>query len=177
TPTTDPFFPTACAAGNAEAPVPQPTSRTFAPACNFRLATVRLPTRSQKLRGSSSKWSAAASYVAAAFSLAFFNGSSMPPPWLKQRSKPEKVYLFAKHVECPLLAQSGHFKTECQCPLLGVKRTLQAAAAMSAFDPKRTLPTAAVTPASPCAWVACRAVGRARGGVSPPTPRSSARGN
>jgi len=58
TPTTNPFFPTACAAGNAEAPVPQPTSSTFAPSCNFRLVMVRLPIRSQKPSGSSSKWSA-----------------------------------------------------------------------------------------------------------------------
>src|SRR5262245_21365803 len=33
------------------------------------------------------------------------------------------------------------------------------------------------TPASPRAWAACRAAGRPRGGVTPPTPRWSARGN
>src|SRR5215831_9202915 len=33
------------------------------------------------------------------------------------------------------------------------------------------------TPASPCAWAGCRAARRPRGGVTPPTPRWSARGN
>src|SRR5262249_36194303 len=43
-----------------------------------------------------------------------------------------------RHVECLLLAQSGHSVTEFRCPLLGVKRTLIGSASMSAFDPKRT---------------------------------------
>src|SRR5215471_19902000 len=34
----------------------------------------------------------------------------------------------------PLLAQSGHSRTEDQCPLLGVKRTLSGQPEMSAFD-------------------------------------------
>src|SRR6516164_5450010 len=38
----------------------------------------------------------------------------------------------------PLLAHSGHFRTEFQCPLLGVKRTLDGMSGMSAYDPKRT---------------------------------------
>ena len=43
-----------------------------------------------------------------------------------------------RHVECPLLAQSGHSVTEFRCPLLGVKQTLRGRTPMSASDPKRT---------------------------------------
>ena len=44
-------------------------------------------------------------------------------------------------------------------------------------DPRRTSAGDVVTPASPFAWTECRAAMRPRGGVTPPTPRRSARGN
>jgi hypothetical protein len=49
-----------------------------------------------------------------------------------------KVYLFAKHGECPLLAQSGHRDRAEPFPLSGVKRTSANLPRMSAYDPKRT---------------------------------------
>src|SRR5271166_513730 len=68
TPITLPVGPTSSAAGIAEAPVPQPTSRITPPKGKERRSKVRLPCLAQKERGSLSKWSAAALYVIAAFS-------------------------------------------------------------------------------------------------------------
>jgi len=60
TPSTAPRAPTACAAGSAEAPLPQHASSTRAPGSGARRSIVRRPLWAQKPSGSASKQSAAA---------------------------------------------------------------------------------------------------------------------
>jgi hypothetical protein len=50
--------------------------------------------------------------------------------------------LSSRLVQCPLLAQSGHFATDL---LSGVKQTLPKLTSMSAFDQKRTFSCGAAT--------------------------------
>jgi hypothetical protein len=79
-PMTCPAGPTIEAAGIADARLPQPTSRTVDPAVRARRSTVGLPYRSQNARGSSSKWSEAALWDAAAFAFAGSMGCCMSEP-------------------------------------------------------------------------------------------------
>ena len=51
----------------------------------------------------------------------------------------------SRTLECPLLAQSGHWLVHCTCPLLGVKRTSPQcrppARSMNFFEQKNSLPS------------------------------------